>query len=84
MPAVKDVLRHVTTHIAGKQRKCYRQPRKHVIAKGDLCLVVRDGPQKQSTYCMTCAREILDLAEIRLEGLQRSVPSSSAGVTTTT
>lgn len=82
MPAVKDVLRHVTTQVAGRQRKCYRQPRKHLIAKGELCLVVRDAPQRQSTYCMTCAREILDLAETRLEGLLRSVSSSSAGVTT--
>ena len=82
MPAVKDVLKHVTMQVAGRQRKCYRQPRKHLIVKGELCLVVRDGPQRQSTYCMTCASEILDLAETRLEGLRRSVPSGSAEVVT--
>ncbi|MBI5738862.1 MAG: hypothetical protein HY997_23620 [Mycolicibacterium neoaurum] len=69
MPAVKDVLRHLTTEVAGKKRKCYRHPTKHVISKGELCLVVKDGPQDQSTYCLICAREILELARVRLSDL---------------
>lgn len=69
MPAVKDVLRHLTTETAGRRRKCYRQPRKHVIVKGELCMVVKDGPQDTSTYCLLCAREILALAKTSLDDL---------------
>ena len=69
MAAVKDVLRNVRTEVAGRRRKCYRHPKKHVISKGDVCLVVKDGPQKQSTYCLVCARDILDVALQRVEAL---------------
>ena len=69
MPAVKDVLRHLTTEVAGRRRKCYRQPANHAILKGELCLVVKDGPQKQRTYCGVCAAEILELAQHRLTDL---------------
>ncbi|MGE3446668.1 MAG: hypothetical protein AB7H92_03690 [Microbacteriaceae bacterium] len=69
MPAVKDVLRHVTIETAGKRRKCYRHPKDHVIVKGEQCMVVKDGPQDQSTYCLTCASEILQLAQTRLADL---------------
>ena len=73
MPAVKDILKHVTTQVAGRRRKCYRQPRTHVILKGELCLVVKDGPQSQRTYCGFCAAEILDLALNRLTDLTETM-----------
>lgn len=73
MAAVKDVLRHVSTEIAGRKRKCYRKPNGHVITKGEPCLVVRDGPQNQRTYCSTCAREILNKAQTRLTELGEAV-----------
>ena len=58
MTAVKNVLKHVSTEVAGRQRKCYRTT-KHQILKGETCLVVRDGPQSTTTYCAACAAEIL-------------------------
>ena len=73
MPAVKDILKHLATQVAGRKRKCYRQPRKHVILKGELCLVVKDGPQDQRTYCGVCASEILDLAQHRLTDLTSKI-----------
>jgi hypothetical protein len=76
MPAVKDVMRHITIEVAGKKRKCYRQPSKHVIAKGERCLVVADGPQDRSTYCVTCACEILRLAQVRLTHLSQEMVGS--------
>jgi hypothetical protein len=75
MAAVKDVLRHVSAEVAGRKRKCYRKPNAHVITKGDPCLVVRDGPQQQRTYCVDCAREILDKAQARLDKLVDAVVS---------
>lgn len=73
MPAVKDVMRHVTIEVAGRKRKCHRQPKKHVISKGDRCLIVADGPQTRSTYCVTCATEILQLARSRLADLSQDM-----------
>ena len=77
MPAVKDVMRHVTIEVAGKKRKCYRQPNKHVIIKGERCLVVADGPQDRSTYCVCCAAEILQLAQSRLTDLSQDMGAST-------
>ena len=77
MPAVKDVMRHVTIEVAGKKRKCYRQPNKHLIVKGESCLVVTDGPQDRSTYCVTCAVEILQLAQSRLADLSQDIGATT-------
>ena len=77
MAAIKNVLRGLSTEVAGRRRKCYRKPKKHVILKGDTCLVVRDGPQNTSTYCAVCAAEILDLADVRLDELRAEMRASS-------
>lgn len=69
MAAVKDILKHVSAEVAGRRRKCYRK-KTHEILKGDLCLVVRDGPQSQTTYCTVCASEILMKADVSLADLQ--------------
>jgi len=68
MATVKNILKHVSAETAGKQRRCYRQ-RRHVISKGDPCLVVQDGTQSQTTYCAVCAAEILSKADDALTGL---------------
>lgn len=80
MAAIKNILKHVDTEVAGKKRKCYRK-QTHVILKGQKCLVVRDGPQSQTTYCALCAAEILARAEVVLTDLHASfaeVPAQSA------
>ncbi len=71
MAAVKNILKHVDAEVAGKKRKCYRK-QTHVILKGQTCLVVRDGPQSQTTYCALCAAEILARAEVALTDLHAS------------
>ena len=68
MPAVKDILKHVRVDVAGKRRKCNRK-RDHFIAKGDACLVIRDGAQRQSAYCTVCAADILAKADSSLAEL---------------
>jgi hypothetical protein len=70
MAAVKNILKHVSTEIAGRKRRCSRN-RTHSIIKGDTCLVVRDGPQKETTYCAVCAGEILVKADEMLVALHR-------------
>lgn len=68
MAAVKNILKHVSAEVAGKRRRCYRR-QAHLILKGETCLVVRDGPQSQTTYCAGCASEILTNADVSLAGL---------------
>lgn len=68
MAAVKNILKHVSAEVAGRRRKCYRK-KAHVILKGEPCLVVRDGPQSQTTYCAVCASEILTKADLSLADL---------------
>ena len=69
MAAVKNILKHVSAEVTGRRRKCSRK-KAHVILKGDPCLVVRDGPQSQRTYCTVCASEILTKADVSLADLQ--------------
>lgn len=68
MPAVKNVLKHVSTETAGRKRKCWRS-NTHLIAKGDLCLVVVEGPTDKTTYCAVCARLIIDRARQELDAI---------------
>jgi hypothetical protein len=74
MPATKDILRHVSIETAGKKRKCYRKS-DHSITKGEVCLVVKDGPQNQRTYCTVCASDILEKAQGNLEKLTAAMSS---------
>lgn len=71
MAAVKNVLKHVTIEVAGRKRKCYHK-NTHEIVKGETCLVVRDGPQSNTTYCAVCATAILSKAEQMLAELRKS------------
>jgi hypothetical protein len=42
MPKVRDILVHVEVEQAQRQRKCRRNTA-HLIAKGEMCLVVKTG-----------------------------------------
>lgn len=75
MAAVKNILKHVSAEVAGRRRKCYRK-QAHVILKGEPCLVVQDGPQSQTTYCIECALEILSRADLSLAGLRAHLATS--------
>lgn len=75
MAVVKNVLKHLSVEVAGKRRRCYHK-RTHEILKGETCLVVHDGPQKQTTYCAPCADEILARADEVLTGLHTTFEKS--------
>lgn len=61
MPAVKNVLRHLSVEVAKRKRQCWRNRSEHVILKGDRCLVIHEG-QECANYCIPCAKEILAVA----------------------
>lgn len=77
MAAVKNVLKHVSTEVAGRRRKCYHTS-KHEILKGETCLVVRDGPQSQTTYCADCAVAIIAKAGQSLSELSAEFDKAPA------
>jgi hypothetical protein len=79
MPAVKDILKHVRVEQAQRKRKCSRHPTKHVISKGDLCLVVQNG-QDEPNYCIPCAGDILALAQTNLDALRDRLQPDRSGV----
>ena len=83
MAAVKDVLKHLHIEVAGRRRKCNHK-KTHTIFKGETCLVVRDGPQSQTTYCVVCAEEILAKADESLAALLAQFARAPANGTSET
>lgn len=68
MPKVRDILVHVSVEQAQRQRKCRRNTA-NLIAKGEMCLVVRTGPTNDDySYSRDPARAMLDAAWIKLQG----------------
>lgn len=71
MPRTRQVLKHVSVEAAQRKRKCYRKPDTHEIARGGLCLVIKDAASGgKSNYCPECAEPILDLAQNDLDQLR--------------
>lgn len=67
MPAVRSVLKHVTVEVAKGRRKCGRNKKEHVIAKGQAFLRVREDAQGYKNYCAACAPDILEKAQADLD-----------------
>ena len=69
MPKVRDILIHVSVEEAQRQRKCRRNT-KHMIVKGEMCLVVKTNPTNDDySYSVAPAKEMLDLAWAKLKNI---------------
>jgi hypothetical protein len=69
MPKVRDILVHVGVAEAQRQRKCRRNTA-HLIAKGEMCLVVKTGPTNDDySYSREAAKPMLDAAWAKLKSL---------------
>lgn len=69
MAAVRDILIHVGAEHALKVRKC-RRTKKHKVAGGEPCLVIKTGPTNVPySYCTEHAKPILDNAWHKLRDL---------------
>ena len=64
----KSVLRNCYFEVSKGNREC-RRNRKHKIAEGQRCLVFKDSMQSPKSYCIPCARIILEKARGDLENL---------------
>lgn len=59
MGATKSVLRTCYVEDSKGTRKCGRN-KKHPITKGDRCLVFKESMKSPKSYCVPCARIILE------------------------
>lgn len=76
MAKVKQVLNAVSVEEAKQKRICHRNRKKHSIAGGERCLVVRDSASGgKRNYCVECANAILDVAADDLEELRTDLNS---------
>ena len=73
MPKLRDILVHVSVEQAQRQRKC-RRDTNHVIAKGEMCLVVKTNPTNDDySYSRKPAKAMLDAAWHKLKSLYASL-----------
>jgi hypothetical protein len=69
MPAIRDILKHVSVEKAARKRRCRRDD-KRSITKGEQCLVIKTGPTNDPySYSREHAKAILDRAWAKLENL---------------
>ncbi len=69
----RDILIHVSVEEAQRQRKCRRNT-SHTISKGEMCLVVKTNPTNDDySYSFVPAKEMLDLAWVKLQKLYTSL-----------
>lgn len=71
MPAIRDILVHVSAENAVRERKCGRgKKKKEKISGGSLCLVVKGGSMNSpQSYCVEHAKPMLDSAWKKLSDL---------------
>jgi len=72
MAKLKRLLTTSAFETAQRERKCSRN-NDHKISKGDLCLTVKENMAKRS-YCVRCARLILEKAREEVLGLLLQLP----------
>jgi hypothetical protein len=65
---MKSIVKNVTWDIALQSHKCKRNV-KHIIAKGDRRLKIKEG-RSESHYCMQCAETILKSGLLKINGLR--------------
>jgi hypothetical protein len=71
MAKVKQVLNAVSVEEAKMKRICHRNRKKHSIAGGERCLVIRDPASGgKRNYCVECGSAILDVAADDLQALR--------------
>jgi len=73
MPQHKSLLVGMRWVAAGRKRKCYHNPKAHVIHQHDAVLEVRVGMSWQG-YCEVCGREMIRLAIEELRSVDPAKP----------
>jgi hypothetical protein len=71
MPKLKQLVKRTNVEVAKARRTC--KLTKSKITKGNLCLVVYDGPQDRSCYSVETAVEMINAARLRLDELEKEL-----------
>ena len=71
MPRHKQMLKRSCIEVARAKRTCKFSDSS--ILKGAECLIVYDGPRRRSVYCRDVALEMIRLARVRLDELEREL-----------
>lgn len=76
MAKTRQVLSFLSVEQAKRRRICHHARKKHSIASGELCLVVRDPASGgKKNYCQECGNAILDVAADDVESLRHELNS---------
>lgn len=70
MAKIRQLFNHIEVETAKRERICHHNRKKHSIAKGERCLIIKQSDGARKNYCVDCAIDILDratedLAELR-------------------
>jgi hypothetical protein len=77
MAKVRQLFNMASVETAKRRRICHHNRRKHSIAAGDRCLVLKDPSSGASkNYCVECAAQIFDRADADLAALRGALTSS--------
>lgn len=68
MPRHKQMVKRSDVEVAKRRRTCKFSGKP--IGKGEMCLVVYDGPRDRSPYCHDVGLEMIKLARARLDELE--------------
>jgi len=66
--ATKSVLKNCQFEQAKRRRTCARN-KGHSIENGERCLVFKESMQSAKSYCLDCARAILEKGQSELSAL---------------
>lgn len=69
MPRHKSLLHASDIEFAQRQRTCHHNDG-HKVAKGESCLVLREGQFSRKVYCRPCAKEMVDQARVQLTSIE--------------
>ncbi len=71
MAKTRQLFNMATIETAKRRRICHHNRKKHSIATGERCLVLKDPASGAAkNYCIECAAQIFDRAESDLTGLR--------------
>jgi len=69
MPNHKLLILRVILEPAIRRRYCCHK-KEHVISKGELSIVVKEGQYKRKVYCKECALAMIKISFCRLKELE--------------
>ena len=76
MPSHKQIVKRSAIEVAKRRRTCKFSG--NSIEKGEVCLIVYDGPRKRSSYCRDVGIEMIRTARLRLDELDRTLHGNAA------